>query len=300
MITQMEVLFLIMAIGYIASKLGVITETVSHCISKMFTTVILPFMMFDSMLNGDVTVTGQEAFYFLFLVLIAFVILLAVALPVKQMMRDTPENSGIYRFMVAFTNVGFVGYPVANAIYGTASYLYLALYCIGLNIFMFSVGIMFVSVGQGKVQIKRILLNRILLITVSAFILFLLGVRLPSPLAETCTIMTKIGVPAGVLVVGSSLGRIPFKEVFNQWKLYPVIFIRLIVAPLMTWFVLHLFVHDDMMLGILTICAALPTAAFCSMLSIEYGSDEILASKGVFLTTLFSMVTIPLLVFLLF
>jgi predicted permease len=102
-----------------------------------------------------------------------------------------------------------------------------------------------------------------------------------------------------MLIIGSTLASIPFKKVFTQWRLYPVTVIKLLIVPVVTWLVLRLFIHDALMLGILVVLSGMPTATSATMISMEYGGNERLASTGVFITTLFSLASIPALVFVL-
>jgi predicted permease len=102
-----------------------------------------------------------------------------------------------------------------------------------------------------------------------------------------------------MLVIGSTLAGIPIREVFRDLRVYPVTLVKLLVIPVVTWLALRFIIPDARTLGILIAEAGMPTATAAAMLSLQYGGNETLASKGVFITTLFSVLTIPLLLWLL-
>lgn len=102
-----------------------------------------------------------------------------------------------------------------------------------------------------------------------------------------------------MIVIGTSLGGIPLKKAFGNWRVYVASFVRLIVCPVVVWAVLRLFVHDPMMLGIPVLLAACPSAMIITVLCLQYGKDEALSSEVIFMSTVFSAATIPLLIWLL-
>ncbi len=86
---------------------------------------------------------------------------------------------------------------------------------------------------------------------------------------------------------------------FGDWRSYAFAPVRLLVAPVLVWAVLRLFITDTVLLGTMTVLAAMPVASFATMLSIQYGGNERIASRTVFVTTVLSVVTIPIVCWLL-
>lgn len=91
----------------------------------------------------------------------------------------------------------------------------------------------------------------------------------------------------------------PLKKAVCNWRLLLLTAGRLLLAPVAVYLVFSLFVHDEMLLGLVTLIAAMPSASFVSLLAAEYEKNEVLAAEGVFLTTILSVVTIPLMTMLL-
>jgi predicted permease len=135
---------------------------------------------------------------------------------------------------------------------------------------------------------------------VASVLIFAFKLTMPKIVSDTASLVGHMTTPGAMLVIGSTLAEIPFREVFSEKRLYPVIVVKLVAIPVATWLILHFFVTDPTALGVLVVEAAMPTATAAAMLSLQYGGNAKLASKGVFLTTLFSVVTIPLLLYILF
>jgi len=102
-----------------------------------------------------------------------------------------------------------------------------------------------------------------------------------------------------MLIVGITLAQVPVRHVFSEWRLYPLAFVKLLVVPFVVWLIFRQFIADELMLGVLVVLSAMPTAANVAMLAIEYKGNSRIASSGVFLTTLLSGATVPLVVYFL-
>ncbi|MGE4483936.1 MAG: AEC family transporter [Oscillospiraceae bacterium] len=298
-ITQMEVLFIILAIGYIVAKIGVFDETMVSSLSKFFSAIVFPSLIINSILGGSASITGNTAVFYLLLAVLSLVILIPIIFVTPYILRTKKEHSSVYRFMIICVNIGFVGYPVAQAAYGEESFFYLGLFMVVGTLYLFTFGIVVLTEGEGKLDIKALLKTPVLIITVVSFILFLFGFKLPSPLYETCSTLAQVAVPLGMLIVGATLGALPVKDVFTEWRLYPFSIIKLILIPVVTWLILRMFTADKLILGTLVITSAVPAASLCPIIARQYGKDEVLSAKGVFLTTVLSMLTMPVLLFVL-
>ena len=135
--------------------------------------------------------------------------------------------------------------------------------------------------------------------TIVAVGFFMTGWQLPEPVVKCFDIISGGTVPVSMLVVGASLGSISVREALSDWRVYAVSFVRLIAAPAVTWLALRPFIHDEMLLGVTVILAACPTAMLATALAIRGGKDEAYASQCVFVSTVLSAATMPLMIWLL-
>lgn len=206
--------------------------------------------------------------------------------------------------MMMFGNVGFLGFAVLAAIFDDNAVLYAAVFNIVFNVVLFSLGVFFVAGDDEqtrekrsvKMQLKalgRTLTKPVMLASYAAMALALLHITDNGPIGQTCSILGGMTVPAAMLIIGSTLAKMPVREMlFDGWS-YLTTLIRLIVVPVGAYFVFGLFVSDPYLLAILVLLAAMPAASNGTMLCLAYDGDTRTMSRGTFLTTVFSLITLP-------
>ena len=213
-----------------------------------------------------------------------------------------PERRGIYSFMMVFSNSLFLGIPVAEALFGEVAIFYAALINIPFCLLLYTLGVTLVSEkkqeGAQKFQWK-LLLNPGALAALLGLVLYVFRVPVPGVLRDTLSLMGKITTPGAMLIIGSTLAGIAVKDLFNDPGLYVTCAVRLIVFPVLLRFTMAPLISDPAVLGTLVALAATPVATNSTMLCMEYGGDYETASRGIFLSTLLSMVTMPVMIWLL-
>lgn len=306
---KMAELFLIIIIGYITCKCGVFGKEARVHVTKLVLYVAIPGLTLASVLNQDSLPGRTEIFGLLLVAFSSYLVMFAGAFLIPKLLRVRREEVGIYQFMVAFANVGFIGYPVTQAIFGDRAVFYTCVFNLPFNFFAFSIGVMFIQKsaaamnGQagektGFVISWKTFLTPCMICSVLAIILALAGWRGPAALGETCQMVGNITTPAALMVIGSSLAEMPVKEMFSNGKVYLFSLFRLLILPIIVYFIYRTFVTDPLLLGVCVIIAAMPVATNGTMLCLQYKADEKLMAQGTFITTLASLVTIPLLAML--
>lgn len=295
---QMGVLFILIAVGFLSNKTKILSGEANRWITKLVINIAMPCTILNSVVNGTVEATGLTAMVFFLLCAVTMLIGFLISFFIPNLMKIPRDDVGLYRFMMSFANVGFMGYPVCEAIFGPGSSFYVALFNILFSVLSFSVGISMIAGSRSKFNIWLII-NPSFVGAIITLIIFLTGFRLPTVLCEAIGTLGKVTTPAAMLIIGSTLAMIPIRQVIADWHIYPVTVMKLFVIPVVTYFILRLFVRDPLMLGILTVLSAMPTATTATMLSMEYGGNETDASKVVFMTTLVSIGSIPLIAYLL-
>ena len=297
-INQMAVLFILIAAGYVSGMIKMLNPDGVKTLSKVVINISTPCTILYSVLGDTDNITGSRTIIFVLLTLIAIALFFFIAIPLARALssKNSNSDSGLYASMIAFGNVGFMGYPVTRAIFGAVSMFYVALFNIIFNIIAFSVGIILVS-GKGVKVNLRVLLNGTLVASLVSFLIVFTHIRAPSIIVDAISLASGVNTPCAMLVIGATLSQVPVKDVFNKWQLYPVTVLKMIVIHVVTWLVFKQFVKDELLFGILVVLSGMPIAASVAMIAVEYGGDERLASSGIFLTTLLSGVTIPLIVY---
>ena len=324
-VSQMAVLFILIAAGYFSGKIKMISPDGVKTLSKVVINISTPSVILNSVLGGTEGITGGKTAYFILMVLLAYILFFIIALPSARALGASEGsgdggyegsglraqgsgdggdavrprgNSGLYASMVVFGNVGFMGYPVIQAIFGDGAMYYAVLLNVIFNMLVYSTGIMLIS-GKGEKLKLRLIVNVNFIVSLISLVIAFTGIGVPFVFAEAIRLASGINTPCAMLVIGATLAQIPVRQVFSKWQLYPVALLKTVVVPVATWLIFRRFVAESMLLGVLVILSGMPIAAAVTMVAVEYGGNEDLASSGVFLTTLLSAATIPLTVFLL-
>jgi len=296
-LNQMAVLFILMILGFILGKAKFLTVEANKIFTKIILFVALPAFIIDSVMNTDLELTLGTTLYAMLISFVPFAISFLVSYPIIRTLGDK-DNRGLYIFMTMFGNTAFMGIPIIIAVFGPSAVFYASLVNIAFNVLVFSVGIMIIS-RKGTKFNPKILLNPNLLITLILIPLALSDITFPFQVSEPIRITGAMTTPGAMLIIGSTLSFIPAKSIFMHWRIFPMTLLKLIIIPAVTWLILRQFIGDELLLGVLVVLSAMPTAVSASMLAIEYGGDEQVASAGVFITTLLCGVTVPALVYFL-
>jgi predicted permease len=138
-LTQMAVLFIIMAVGYAANKWRVLTGESNKLLSKLVMNIAMPCTILNSVLSGEAAATGRDAAVFMLLSALSFALFFLLAAFLPQLVRAPKGDRGILRFMAVFGNVGFMGFPIIQSILGTGAVFYVPIFNVIFCVLCFSV-----------------------------------------------------------------------------------------------------------------------------------------------------------------
>lgn len=298
-LAKMAMLVLLMLVGYLCAKLHITGPEFNQRVNPTVINVLLPTTIINSVINVETTLSGAVILEYIGVMTLMLLILLVISFLTPKLMRMGDE-SGVLFSVLAFPNNAFVGFPVVQAVFGTQAVFYASLSNIPFNIILYTIGTTQLrSSGEKQKFNWRQLLTTPLIATFIAVLLFLTHLHIPTVIADTFSTLSAATTPMSMIVIGTSLGSIPLKKAFGSWRVYAASFVRLLVCPIVVWALLKLFIADPMLLGIAVLLAACPTAMIIAVLCLQYGKDETLASEVIFMSTVFSAATIPLLIWLL-
>lgn len=296
-------LFLILIVGWVGHKTKVFPAETQTALTKLVVYITTPCTILYSVLNNS-SLPGIGVMVELLLISSAcYIAVAALSLLAVKLMHIHPGSRGAYVCMLLFTNCGFIGFPVVQAIFGADAVFYASILNIPFYPCLYTLGVYLLSkdaadrgLGQAVIALSwRTFVSPCMVASVAAVVLALTGLKFPAVLTNTIGTIGNITTPGALLVIGISIAKQPLREMLGSAKIYLMSALRLIILPVLIWFVLHFFLYDQTILGVIVVTFAMPTATMVSMLADEYGSDQRATVQGVFLTTLFSMVTIPLL-----
>lgn len=314
---QMVSLFLLMLTGYLANRFGVIDKTFESKVSRFIVNISLPATILNAVTGSDMP-HDQEMLPIFIAAVSIFLVAHVVCHFIQKIIRWNPT----YELMLNYSNLGFMGIPIISTLYGGEYVLHVSIFMMTFNLSLFSYGVYLLSrdasenrsipaaAASGKVlsqspdsasesgqktsgfSVKKLLPPGIL----SAFLaigIYLLDIRLPQHAVSLFSTVGATTTPLAMIVIGSTLAGVKFSTVFTDKELYLFSFLKLLVLPLITFFVLRFFIKDRTLLAISTILSGCPIAGNVSMLCMEYNRDVTLVSKGICISTLLSMISIP-------
>ncbi len=294
---KMAMLVLIMLLGYLCARIGITGPEFNQRVTPLMVKVLLPATILNSVLSVP-DFSGRELLDYILVMTVMVALQMLPAWFLPRLMRTRSEDVGATRLVTAFGNVGFVGLPVVAAIFGDEMVFFASLCNIPFNLALYSCSAAQLSPGGGRVRWQDVL-NAPVIATLLSVVLLLSRVHVPGVLADTISSVSGVTIPLSMLVIGTSLGGISVRSVLTDWRVYVVSAVRLLVCPLLTWLVLRPFAAGAL-LGISVLMAACPSAMLVTALCLQYGRSDAFASKCIFLSTILSAVTIPLLIWLLF
>lgn len=291
---QIFILVLLIAAGYVAVSTKIVDPRATRGLSGLLVNITIPALIVASMQVPFTPerLTGAETLILATGAL--YVFSFALAWVVSKAMRVPAAEEGVLQFAIVFGNVGFMGFPVALALFGEESLFYVAIFNLVFNVLIFSVGIAMLTGGRGKGFDPRLLLNPGIAASVVGLALFLGSVEIPSPFIDSIELLGGVTTPLAMIIVGAMLATFPAREMVGNWRIWAASAVLLLAIPAAYCYLIAPFFPDPYINGIMITMAAMPAAANTVIFAEQYGADSKLASQIVFVSTIGSLVTIPL------
>ena len=297
-IEVMVVLFIIVLLGYTLCKLSYMGDKFDQKLSAIVIDVTCPALILSSVM-GDRMPDRTLILPLLGVGFLTYFVLLIFGFWVPRLISKNHDEQGMIGFALMFANVGFIGYPIVSSIFGPEAVFYAALLNMPNTFFIFTAGVMLV---KGEYSIRqfnpKVLLSPALIGAFIAALLVAFGVHTPEMIARPITMVGNITVPAALMIIGSSMARLPLREIIGSGKVYATSFLRLVIVPLSVYFLFRLCGVNTLINNINTVVIAMPVASFGTMFCMKYGRNPSLMTEATFITTLFSIITIPLITLL--
>ncbi|MBQ9870471.1 MAG: AEC family transporter [Eubacterium sp.] len=296
-IQQMCVIMILVSIGIYLYKKKVIDQTVSQRISTIIIDICNPAMILSSALSGNVTASHNEllmAFLVGFL-FYAGLVLLGVLLPI--LLRTGKSNRRFYTMMTVYTNIGFIGIPVTKALLPEKAMLYVVICNVLYALLFYTHGITVLSEGREKMNLKKIISPGTILAIISLIIIWF-DYKPPVIISSSLTYIGNATVFLSMTLLGVSIARSRLMEGFKNIRLWGFIALRMILVPVMVFFLLRAFGCDNIMVLGFSLMAMMPVGNLPLIQAEKMGEDTGILSNGIAVTTIVSMATITLLMIL--
>lgn len=297
--TSVLILFILIVLGFLLGKREVIHKESIPDLSNLVIMVTMPVTVFCSIIEQDrdeLITYGVQTFL---VILLMHVCALLFVLILVQVAHVADLDRGVWIYSLLFSNNGFMGLPLALSVLGGKGMFLMALGNVIGNFLIFSVGIKLLTWKypiREKLSIKKMLVNNINIAVVLGIAVCVSGLSVPEVAAKLLGYLGDITSGLSMLVVGLSLSRMSVRAVFEDKKMLILATGRLLIFPLLMLGLLTLLPVslDPTLRSVVILTAALPTSSAQSMITEQYGTNTAASGRSVFVTTLLSVVTVPL------
>ena len=298
-VTQMLMIFGIVLVGLASAKRNLWAGELDRKLSVFILNVSMPALILASVMGKDLEFEASEVLTLSLVAVVNYVILIGMACLIPKIWHVNLSRQGLARFMLAFGNVSFIGYPVCDAVFGSKAVFCASVLNIPFNLLIFTIGVPFINGGTARSAFspKLVFAPRVVA-ALMAVVIALMGISVPAPVGQWFHLLGDLTTPCALLIIGSSLSHIPVRDMLGNRFAYAISLLRLIVLPLVVGVVLRLMGVDRFVANVAVVLSAMPIATNGIMMCLQYGKDERVMTQGLFLSPLFSVVTIPLIAYL--
>ena len=305
MYARFLVLFALMGTGYILSKKKVFDSNTTHAINKFIVYFAYPCLVVQkiSALEMD-----RNTFFDFIITLLLSTVLLYIGYGISYIyckVRNFPRSSAnVAEFSMASPNDGFMGFPVALLFFGDMGLLFMLAHNSALNLYFFTLGISMMKRNKDDKQgltprrvfkaAADLVMNPNILALIVGLTLCGLGIKLPVFLDDYFLYIGNVATPMAMIYIGTSLTKSNFMEIIKNKKIIESSLMKLIWLPLMTYGIMVFMPVSNIIKITCILGACFPTAATVPMLAEQEQQDSRLGSEILFLSTIFSALTIPL------
>lgn len=291
----MLILLAIVIVGYVAGKLKYMGGDFDRRLSNIIIDITCPALILSSTMGGKLP-DRSLILPLLGISLLTYVLLGIAAWTLPRWLTKKSEDRGAVGFALMFGNVGFIGYPIVGAIFGHEAVFYAAILNVINTLSVFTAGVMLVNGERQRMAFQsKILVSTPMISAYLAILIVALGIdNIPSVISQPITMIGGITVPGALLIIGSSMSRLSWRMMLGSGVVYVTTAFRLLILPLLLYVIFRAMGFDSLVVNINTLVIAMPVATYGTILCLRYGRDTALITEITFISTLLSVLTIPL------
>ena len=291
--TQILIMLFIIIVGIISYKVKLVDEDTNKRLSDIVLMLINPFVIFVSyqrkfeatLLKGLLISLVLAVMTHLFGIILSYLVLRR---------KNHGEDIAIERFAIIYSNCGFIGIPLVNGIFGSEGVFYITAYITIFNLCVWTHGLITMSGEKDKKTIIKALLSPSVIATLSGFVFFILRITIPKIAYDSMAYIGNMNTPMAMLVAGVTIAQANILKSLSNLRIYYITFFKLLLIPLAMLLIFRLFDIPRVVLLTSVLAAACPTAATINLFSIRFGKNYFYASELFAVTTILTIITIPL------
>ena len=290
--SKMLMILFAISMGYLANRLKILDDGSNRKLTKLVLNITIPGLILSAVMTGEAQPEVGTVLSVWKMAAVYYAVELLAVLVVPALLGGTDRQKGVWRFSLLFTNAIFIGYSVLGALYGERAVFYAVLLTLPVNALSFSVGPLMLG-GSRRFSWKS-LCTPSFLSSVVSLVIVLAGIQVPAYAGEVLGFVGDMTAPLSLLVLGSVLAGMPLGKVFAMPRIWALSIVRLVAMPVLLLVCLRPLGLDPVVLSTGVIIMATPAAVNGFMLAIEHDGDSECMAQTIFLSTLCSIVTIPL------
>ena len=299
LLTKMALFVTVIAIGMFAAKKKIVGPEFNKGLSWLLVNVFIVAAIINSVISMDASsFTIAELGVVMLISSLCFVLIYALSALIVRLLPVEKEKKPQLELLMASVNNLFVTLPVVETIYGSKGAFIIAIGCIPFNIILFSYGTAVLRGRGGGFRLRQIF-SAPLIATLVGLVIFILQIPVPEAVKSIISSVAAATVPLSMLLVGASLGRVSLTDALRDKSMYMLAAARFLVIPAVVWLVMRFVSSDPMIVNAMVITAASPSAILVTALSLQAGRSGEYSSEGILVTTLLSLLTLPLTAYLL-
>lgn len=294
---QVAILYLIVAVGFLADRIGIFKQSTAKLSNDLLFYVITPTVIVQSFLNMEFNKATIMSFLLAFACM--FTTLVVGIFIVIPFFKKDKDNSSIFKYAVSYGNMGYMALPLCQSLLGSEGVFYCSAGVVAFNILSFVHGIWLMKKGTKNdegFKIKTIILNPGVLSVAVGLPLFVLGVDLPEVVNGAVTHVANLNTPLAMIFLGTYIANSDLKAMFKQKQNYMVALLKLLALPGIMFIIFKLLGLSGTILTACMISASVPSATNTVMFAAKYGKDTGVASTVVAFCSLLSVLTIPVMI----
>lgn len=293
MLSLQLMLFCLISFGILTKKAGIIHSPGRKALSDLLINVILPCNIINSFTGSTIAPDGFIKNSLLIMLLSAGILIITIY-GSKLLFRQYPrERRSVLSYGMICSNSSFVGLPITEALFGNIGVMYTSIFQIPVRFAMWTAGLALFTETDRKNAFRKLIQHPCIISVFIGILLMAFSFQLPNFLSDTIASVSKCTIPISMFVIGTILADAPIQSLFSKTVLYYTA-LRLVLFPALVYLLLLPLELDPILIDICLLMSGMPAAATTSILADKYGHDAIFASQITFVSTLFSIITIPL------
>ncbi len=291
---QVGILFILIILGFVCGKTGVVTQEGKKILSNLLVTIIMPAMILNSYLSSEFALEVLNNLLLAFAAS-AGAILFSMAVSFLLIFRRKTNNKKVLWFAFSFSNAAYMGFPLIQGLFGNEGMLYASAFATMFNVIVWSIGYAVMSGETGAKQIaKSVRKSPVTYAVLLGLIIYLCRIPVPTFIKQPISLVGAMTTPLSMIIIGVMIAGSQVKSILGNKEVWMTVGVRLVLIPAITFGIFYLLGIGGMVGSVILIQAACPTAATTSVLAIQFQHDESVGAGTVVLSTICSIVTLTI------